>query len=147
MLENSQSRGGVVLACLLVLGFFACGEQADRSSDDGKATGSYRETTEGSHAGWEAFRSTADKELAAIEGHLEAVRTGIAELERAEVDRWTDRVKRAREEMKKEVAEAPEKRGQYREELRREVEEIKREVAVLLTRHGVSESASAPDES
>jgi len=49
--------------------------------------------------------------------------------------------------MKKEVAEAPEKRGQYREELRREVEEIKREVAVLLTRHGVSESASAPDES
>jgi predicted nucleic acid-binding Zn-ribbon protein len=96
---------------------------------------------------WEAFKQAARTDLDQVESDLEAIREGLAGFEQAQVDRWADRVKRAREEIAKEVAEAPEERRRYREELRGEIDEIKRGVAELFERLLGPESVTAGDES
>jgi archaellum component FlaC len=131
------SRWGpaIVLACLVVMGAAACREEADRAAG---VEGAAREEFGTS---WEAFKRTAHEDLDRVERDLEAARKGLADFERAQVDRWADRVKRAREEIAKEVAEAPEERQRDREKLRGEVDEIKREVAALMEKLRSSKSA------
>jgi predicted transcriptional regulator len=147
MLTKSRSSVAIVLACLVGLGIAACGEKSDRPEGTDGASNTLQEVAEKSRETWEAFKRTASADLDAVERELEAIRKGLADFERAQVDRWADRLESARKEMAKEIAEAPEKRRRNREALMREIEEIKREVAALLEKLRSGKSAPTAGES
>lgn len=139
---------GVALVCLIAGMPIGCGGDDDRAGGGKASVDAQREVSEakGGRAAWETFKSTAKHDLEVVGRRLEAAREGLAEAERREIDRWAERVKSTREEIGKEVAEAPENRRRYQDQLRRDVEEIRDEGKALLAKIGVGKPASADGE-
>lgn len=123
-----RMSAATVLACLVALGMTACREEAEPSAEAGDAT------MEEADSSTNGFIRTASSDLEGVENDLQALRPRLTDLERAEVDRWAERVRNARQELEREVMEAPEQHQRTHEQRKRAIEEIKSGVAELFAR-------------